>query len=108
LFAGGLLAGRLVEGAEIPSLVTTLVGVGGLLAGLMMRQQTGEKIFDERFLLHRLRSSRFSLTVTVAALVGFQAYAALVQNVIRWDLVAIIAAMAVSKLGAMMYLNLRR
>jgi hypothetical protein len=105
LFAGGLIGGRLIDGVEIASLVMTLVGVGGLLTGLLLRQQRGERIVDERFLLHRLKSSRFSLAVTAGALVGLQVYSAVVTNEIRWDLVVIIEVMAVSKLAAMIYQN---
>jgi len=107
LLSAGVLVGQLVQGMVVPSLIMTLAGAGGLLAGLAMRQQQGEMLFDERDVLNRLKSSRFSLAITAAALVGYQVYSSLILNEVRWDLLVIFAILAVSKLGAMMYLNLR-
>jgi len=107
LLAAGVLAGQLVQGALVASLIMTLAGAGGLVAGLALRQQGGETLFDERDVLNRLKSSRFSLAITAAALVGYQVYSSLILNEVRWDLLVLFAILAVSKLGAMMVLNLR-
>jgi hypothetical protein len=60
---------------------------------------------DERFITHRLRSTRFSVLVGTIVIFGIFTYNIVKHDVIRWDLFAIMLAMALAKVGAMIYLR---
>jgi hypothetical protein len=57
---------------------------------------------DERFLMHRLRSTANAGLSAVAVAAGLFFYA-LSSNVIRWDYFAIIAIAAAVKIGSFVY-----
>ena len=61
------------------------------------------RLFDERFLMHRLRSSSAMGIVggILAALLWFYQY--VFQHRLRWDLFAIAVTMAVVKQGLMLW-----
>jgi len=61
---------------------------------------------DERFIMHRYRSTRFAIIVGVVLMGAWINYEMFVNDVLRWDLVVILAAMVVAKLGAMLYCRL--
>lgn len=60
---------------------------------------------DERFMTHRLRSTRFSVLIGMLLMFGLFTYNVVKHGVIRWDLFAIIFFMALAKVGAMIYLR---
>ncbi|KPK58372.1 MAG: hypothetical protein AMS21_10685 [Gemmatimonas sp. SG8_38_2] len=60
---------------------------------------------DERFIMHRFRSTRIAMVVGMVLMVGWFTYEMLVNDIQRWDLFLIILAMAVTKVGAMIYLR---
>ncbi len=60
---------------------------------------------DERFMTHRLRSTRFSVLIGMLLMFGLFTYSVVKHGVIRWDLFAIIFFMALAKVGAMIYLR---
>ncbi len=63
---------------------------------------------DERFIMHRLKSSRFSLIVTVVMMGVWFEYDLIVNDQIRWDLLIILSASAIAKLGSMVYYRLKQ
>jgi len=56
---------------------------------------------DERFFLHRYKSSSHASMVGAAGLGGLYFYDLLAHDVIRYDLGAILLAMVITKLGFM-------
>ena len=58
---------------------------------------------DERFVMHRFKSSRLALASGMVAILIIFNYELLMRHNIRWDLVAIAAVMAVVKVAAMIY-----
>jgi hypothetical protein len=56
---------------------------------------------DERFLMHRLRSTSIAGLTAVALTGGLFIYDAAVDSVLRWDLFAIVATAAVVKVACM-------
>ena len=58
---------------------------------------------DERFLMHRLRSTSMGGLAAVVVTGGFFFYALWAKNVIRWDLFAIIATAAIVKLAVLIW-----
>lgn len=63
---------------------------------------------DERFIMHRLRSSRFALIVMVLMTAVWLEYEFFINDRMRWDLFIILCASAVAKLGSMIYYRLRQ
>lgn len=64
---------------------------------------TKSKVIDERYLLHRYKSTSHA-GIAAAALMGvWFTYAALRDDVIRWDFVAIMGLMLVVKWGFMIW-----
>lgn len=61
---------------------------------------------DERFIMHRFRSTRIAMAVGMVLMVGWFTYEMLVNDVQRWDLFLIILAIAVTKVGAMIYFRI--
>jgi hypothetical protein len=61
---------------------------------------------DERFKLHRLYSTRFAAVVTIVIMGIWFNYEYFINNNLRWDLFIFIMAMALSKVGAMLYYKL--
>jgi hypothetical protein len=87
------------------TLLMALVAAGTVLlgTGLYLRQQQTPSAADERFLLHRLKSSRFGLLLGLVTIFALFFYHALAGDKLPWDLVAVAAAMALGKLAAMAY-----
>jgi hypothetical protein len=63
---------------------------------------------DERFIMHRLRSSRFALIVMVVVTAVWFEFELMVNEQIRWDLLIILSASAIAKLGSMIYYRLKQ
>lgn len=58
---------------------------------------------DERFIKHRLYSTRFA-TIVAAIMMGFWFnYEYFANETLRWDLFVILMVTAISKIGAMIY-----
>jgi hypothetical protein len=60
-------------------------------------------MMDERFIMHRFKSTRFAVLVGTILIFAVFTYHIVKNNVIRWDLFIIILAMAVAKVAAMIY-----
>ena len=58
---------------------------------------------DERFIIHRFKATRFATVVGVVMMFGYFNYNLFAKKVYRWDLLIIMASMALSKLIAMYY-----
>jgi len=58
---------------------------------------------DERFLEHRRRSTSYAGMAGAVAVYGFWAYRYFGQHVFSWDLFAILAIMALTKIGLMVW-----
>lgn len=58
---------------------------------------------DERFVMHRYYSTRIAMIVGSVLLVGWFLYENFVNGILRWDLFIIVMAIAVTKVGAMIY-----
>ena len=71
----------------------------------MTRTILGFRI-DERFLEHRRRSTSIASLVGAVVAYGIFLYRLLVNHVISWDLFAVIAAMALVKVGMMVWYRL--
>jgi hypothetical protein len=64
-----------------------------------------QRLFDERFLAHRQRSTSLMGLVGVALAGGLFLYRLYFQHLVSWDLFAIVATMATVKLGAMAWFH---
>lgn len=62
---------------------------------------------DERFIMHRLRSSRFALIVMVVITGVWLEYEFFVNDQMRWDLLIILSASAIAKVVSMIFYRLR-
>ena len=60
-------------------------------------------MIDERYLLHRLRSTSLAGVVGAILIGGWFFYQFLTRQVLRWDLFVILAVMAVIKVSAVTY-----
>ncbi len=63
-------------------------------------------LFDERFVLHRLKATRFAAVITAIAMGGFFYYDLIRNDTIRYDLMTLLGIMVVAKLGATLYYRL--
>jgi hypothetical protein len=61
---------------------------------------------DERFIMHRYYSTRFSMIVGMVLIVAWFSYELIVNQILRLDLAIIVVAIAVSKILAMVYLRI--
>jgi len=61
---------------------------------------------DERFVMHRYISTRWSVLVGVILMAIWVNYEYLVNDTLRIDLLIILLAMAVTKVGVMIYYHL--
>jgi hypothetical protein len=61
------------------------------------------KLFDERFLLHRYKSTSHAAMAAALLMAGWLAYAAIVQEVLRWDFILILGVMVVVKWTFMLW-----
>lgn len=62
-----------------------------------------DRHIDERFLLHRLRATRFALILGLITIGGWLFSEALVNDAIRWDYLIVIGVISAGKIGAMLY-----
>ncbi len=74
-----------------------------MLWGVFLGRSQSAFHVDERFLMHRLKSTRLAATVGLVMIVGWFAYEAYAHQVYYWHLLIIGTAMAISKLVAMAY-----
>jgi hypothetical protein len=58
---------------------------------------------DERYLMHRLRSTSLAGIVGSVAIGSLILYQFYVKDIFRWDLFAILMLIALVKIGAMIY-----
>lgn len=63
-------------------------------------------LFDERFVMHRLKATRFAAVVTAIAMAGYYYYVLVQTNTIRYDLLALLGVMAIAKVAATIYYRL--
>lgn len=61
---------------------------------------------DERFIMHRYISTRWAVLVGVILMAIWVNYEFLVNHLLRVDLLVILLAMAVTKVGVMIYYHL--
>jgi len=104
LGAGILISRYAAEDSGWIWLGLILSTVGGLafLLGIYGLVKQDRQI-DERFLLHRLKATRFALILGMIAMTGWLFYEALVKDVFRWDYLVVIGVIAAGKIGAMLY-----
>jgi hypothetical protein len=62
-----------------------------------------DPMLDERFIMHRFKSTRLAVLAGTVMIFSLFTYHMVVHKAIRWDLFSILAAMAVVKVGAMLY-----
>ncbi len=60
-------------------------------------------MLDERFLMHRYKSTSHAAVAGSVAMGGWFLYQQWGRGVLRWDIMAILTLMAVVKVGAMLY-----
>lgn len=65
------------------------------------------KNFDERFVLHRLKSTRFATMVAAAYMGAYYFYEYAAHRILRMDILVIMAILAAAKLAAMLYYRLK-
>jgi len=58
---------------------------------------------DERFIMHRYKATRAAMVVGVIGMGAFFWYDYVASGTVRWDLLLVMVAMAVVKVGAMLY-----
>jgi len=61
---------------------------------------------DERFVMHRLYSTRLAAVVTAVAMAVWFEYELFVNEVYHWDIFAFLIILAVTKVGSMAYYRL--
>ncbi len=64
------------------------------------------KVVDERFLLHRLRSTSLGGIVAALVAIALFEYRLFTQHVWSWDLLAVALTMVVVKLSALLWYRL--
>lgn len=62
-----------------------------------------ERVFDERFLAHRQRSTSIAARAAACVAAGLFLYHGMVTHVWNWDLAAVLLAMVVVKLAVMIW-----
>ena len=58
---------------------------------------------DERFIMHRLRSTRWAAIVGIILMAVWMSYEFFARNIFRWDLLIVMGGMGLTKLIAMLY-----
>jgi hypothetical protein len=61
------------------------------------------KQMDERFIMHRFKSTRLATAVGLIMMVAWFNYELFVNDTMRVDLFVIVLAMGITKIGAMLY-----
>ncbi|MCA9931009.1 MAG: hypothetical protein KC419_21135 [Anaerolineales bacterium] len=62
---------------------------------------------DERFVMHRLYSTRLAAVVTAVVMAVWFEYELLVNEVYHWDVFVFLVVLAVTKVAAMVFYRLR-
>lgn len=62
-----------------------------------------KNLFDERFILHRLKATRFATVITVLAMAVYINIEIIIHHVIRYDLIVFLGILLVSKVAAAVY-----
>lgn len=91
---------------DLPSLLLMAFVIAGsllLCVGIYVYQQQRPAAADERFVLHRLRASRFGLIAGLLTIMALVLYHAVVEEEIPWDLVFVAGSMALGKVAGMVY-----
>jgi hypothetical protein len=98
----------LTAGIISPLIGSALVVAGAVLFawGVYIWQARAGRVFDERFVLHRLKSTRLAAVVGLVSMLAWFAYQASARQIYRWDLLAIAGVVALTKMGAMLYYRL--
>ena len=63
-------------------------------------------MFDERFLMHRLYSTRLAAVVTAVVMGVWFEYELLANDIYHWDIFVFLVILAVTKVTAMIYYHL--
>jgi uncharacterized protein (DUF983 family) len=58
---------------------------------------------DERFIMHRYKATRVAMMVGVILMGFFFWYEYVSNRMVRWDLLLVMGAMTVAKVGVMLY-----
>ena len=66
-----------------------------------------ERFVDERFLMHRLRSSSVAGMAGAVAAAGLFLYRLYIDHLIEWDVFAVLAVIALIKISMMIYYRFR-
>jgi hypothetical protein len=66
-----------------------------------------ERMLDERFVVHRYKSTSYAGSAVAVALGGLSLYDYFVHGRFRWDLFGLLCLMVVVKLGCMTWFRLR-
>lgn len=66
-----------------------------------------ERLFDERFVLHRYKSTSHAGVAVALAIAGWAVHDQVILGRIRWDLLALLGLMVAVKLGFMAWYTLR-
>ncbi len=62
-----------------------------------------EGFFDERFLVHRLKATRFAAVVTVLSMAAYLTWEFFTKDLLRGDLLVFLAILGAAKVAAMAY-----
>ena len=63
-------------------------------------------VIDERFVMHRYISTRWAVIVGIVLMAAWVNYEFIVNDTLRMDLLVILGAMLVTKVGVMIYYRL--
>ncbi len=72
------------------------------LAAVLWRKSAPLEV-DERFVWYRYKATRFALIMGMLGMLGWFVYQVWVHRVVQWECIALIALIALSKVGAMLY-----
>lgn len=78
-----------------------------LLLGFVLWARA-KREFDERFQLHRLKATRLAAVTGMVLLGIWFGFDAVMNDVIRWQILVILLAMGAAKVGSMVYFQTRR
>jgi len=90
------------HGSTLPALGAFFGAIGGLVFGLRFLKRTGQ-VSDERFVIHRSHSTYWSSVVGILIMSGWILYDFATHQLVRWDFIIIMGAMAITKWSAMVY-----
>lgn len=94
------------NGSTMSALGAFFGAIGGLTFALRFLKSTGQ-VTDERFIIHRAHATRWSAVMGILIMCGWILYDFASHQLIRWDFIIIMGAMALTKLIAMVYYSIR-